>query len=168
MGDAQHLKEAREAVLLPVLRKDFMLEPYQIIQSRALGADCVLLIVAALEDAQMKELAQCAHDLSMDVLVEVHDEAELERALDIEGAILGINNRNLRTFVTDISVTTRLAARVPAGRLIVSESGISSRADLDLLQHAGVHAFLIGETFMRASDPGAALKALVAPSATPD
>jgi len=165
MGEAGHLKEARDAVLLPALRKDFILEPYQVVQSRAFGADCILLIVAALEQTQMMELAQCARELAMDVLVEVHDEAELARALDVEGAMLGINNRNLRTFVTDIGVTTRLVTKVPANRLVVSESGIGSRADLDVLEGAGVHAFLVGETFMRAADPGAALQALIGPNA---
>ena len=161
MGANQHLKEARAAVTLPVLRKDFIIDLYQVVQARALGADCVLLIAAALAQTQMQELAAYALELDLDVLVEVHDEAEFDRALLIEHAMIGINNRNLRTFETDIEVSRRLARHAPKGRFLVSESGISSLAQIEALRAEGIGAFLVGEALMRAPDPGAALRALI-------
>jgi indole-3-glycerol phosphate synthase len=161
-GEAAHLAQARDAVPLPALRKDFIIETYQVVQSRVLGADCILLIVSALEQPALLELAATARELGMDVLIEVHDAAELRRALDVSDALIGINNRNLRTFKTDIAVSLALAREVPASRRLVSESGIATRADVDLLESAGIHAFLVGETFMRAPDPGNALKTLLA------
>jgi indole-3-glycerol phosphate synthase len=163
MGADEHLVAARNAVDLPVLRKDFIIDPYQVVQSRALGADCILLIAAALTPDQMKELAQCAFALGLDVLVEVHNEHELDQALAIEHALIGINNRDLRTFNTDVEVSQRLASLIPKDRFLVSESGISSRAEIDLLRDCGIGAFLIGEALMRAPDPGAALTLLIAP-----
>jgi indole-3-glycerol phosphate synthase len=161
-GEASHLAEARSAVALPALRKDFVIDPYQVAQSRVLGADCILLIVSALEQPALLELADLARQLNMDVLIEVHDEAELARSIDVPGALIGINNRNLRTFQTDLAVSIRLARQVPSSRRLVSESGIATRADLDQLENAGIHAFLVGETFMRATDPGTALATLLA------
>ena len=161
-GEAAHLAEARDAVSLPALRKDFIIDPYQVAQSRVLGADCILLIVSALEQSVLLELAACAGELSIDVLIEVHDEAELARALEVSNALIGINNRNLRTFQTDLAVSVSLARQVPSSRRLVSESGIATRADLDQLEGAGIHAFLVGETFMRAADPGTALRTLMA------
>ena len=159
-GKDEYLQAARAAVDLPALRKDFMLDPYQIVEARALGADCVLLIMAALEDAQAAELEVAATEHGMDVLVEVHDAAELDRALALETPLLGINNRNLRTFETTLDTTLDLLARVPAGRLVVTESGILTAADVARMRAHGVEAFLVGEAFMRAPDPGAALGAL--------
>ncbi len=161
-GEAAHLAEARAAVPLAALRKDFIIDAYQVVQSRVLGADCILLIVAALEQPALLHLAACAGELGMDVLIEVHDAGELARALEVGNALIGINNRNLRTFHTDIAVSIALAREVPASRRLVSESGIATRADLDRLEGAGIHAFLVGEAFMRASDPGTALKTLLA------
>ena len=154
------LQQARQACQLPVLRKDFMIDPYQVWEARLLGADCILLIVAALSDDRMAELDGLARELGMDVLVEVHDEAELERALALEPDLLGINNRDLRTFDTDVGTTLRLLPRVPAGTLLVTESGIATREEVATMREAGVHSFLIGETFMRADEPGQKLKAL--------
>jgi indole-3-glycerol phosphate synthase len=150
------------AVPLAALRKDFIIDAYQVVQSRVLGADCILLIVAALEQPALVHLAACAGELGMDVLIEVHDERELARALEVDDALIGINNRNLRTFHTDIALSIALAREVPASRRLVSESGIATRADLDRLEAAGIHAFLVGEALMRAADPGTALKALLA------
>jgi indole-3-glycerol phosphate synthase len=161
-GEAEHLGEARAAVPLAALRKDFIIDAYQVVQSRVLGADCILLIVAALEQPALVHLAACAGELGMDVLIEVHDERELARALEVDDALIGINNRNLRTFHTDIALSIALAREVPASRRLVSESGIATRADLDRLEAAGIHAFLVGEALMRAADPGTALKALLA------
>lgn len=159
-GHDDHLKAARAAVELPVLRKDFIVDPYQVVESRALGADCILLIVAALAPDRLAELYGAARALNLDVLVEVHDAAELETALTLKPRLLGVNNRNLKTFETRLETTHTLQPRVPGTALLVTESGIHSRADVDAMHAAGVHAFLVGEAFMRADDPGAALAAL--------
>ena len=161
-GSASHLQQARAACTLPVLRKDFMVDEYQVVQSRALGADCILLIAACLDDALMADLEACARALGMAVLVEVHDGAELERALRLRTPLVGINNRNLKTFEVTLDTTLSLLPRVPADRLLVTESGILSRADVVRMRAAGVNAFLVGEAFMRADDPGAALADLFA------
>ena len=159
-GHADYLRQARAACPLPVLRKDFMIDPYQVLEARAMGADCILLIAACLSDAQMAELEACAIDQGLDVLVEVHDGEELDRALRLQTPLLGINNRNLRSFEVTLDTTLGLLPRVPADRLLVTESGITSRADVLRMRAAQVHAFLVGEAFMRADDPGAALAAL--------
>jgi indole-3-glycerol phosphate synthase len=159
-GQNDFLKQARASCDLPVLRKDFMVDPYQIYESRAVGADCVLLIAACLEDAQMAELEAIARSLDMAVLVEVHDAAELERALKLRTPLLGINNRNLRTFEVTLQTTLDLLQRVPGDRLVITESGIQSKDDVRKMREAGVHAFLVGEAFMRADDPGSALAGL--------
>ena len=161
-GAAAYLQQARAACALPVLRKDFMVDDYQVVEARALGADCVLLIAACLDDAQMADLEAAALALGMDVLVEVHDGAELERALRLKTSLLGINNRNLRSFEVTLQTTLDLLPRVPADRLLVTESGILGRDDVRRMRDAGVHAFLVGEAFMRAPDPGAALADLFA------
>jgi indole-3-glycerol phosphate synthase len=159
-GADAHLMQARAACALPVLRKDFMIDEYQVVQARALGADCILLIAACLDDGLMAELEACALSLGMDVLVEVHDGDELNRALRLKTKLLGINNRNLRTFEVTLATTIDLLPRVPAHRLLVTESGILARGDVQRMRQAGVHAFLVGEAFMRANDPGAALSGL--------
>jgi indole-3-glycerol phosphate synthase len=159
-GAPEDLVTARAACSLPALRKDFLIDPHQVFEARALGADCVLLIVACLEDAQMRELEKVAHALGMAVLVEVHDGEELERALALQTPLVGINNRNLRTFETRLETTLDLLPRIPAGRLVVTESGILSAADVRRMRECGVHAFLVGEAFMRAEDPGKALEKL--------
>jgi len=159
-GQVDYLKQARASCQLPVLRKDFMIDPYQIYESRAMGADCVLLIAAILDDAQMKEMEFIATTLDMAVLVEVHDGAELDRALKLKTPLLGINNRNLRTFEVSLDVTLDLQKNVPADRLLVTESGILGPADVQRMRTAGVNAFLVGEAFMRADEPGEALAAL--------
>jgi indole-3-glycerol phosphate synthase len=159
-GTLAHLQAARAACDLPVLRKDFMIDPYQVYEARAMGADCILLIVAALEDARMAELEECAVSLGMDVLVEVHDGAELDRALRLKTPLLGINNRNLRTFEVSLRTTLDLLARIPADRLVVTESGILGPDDVATMRSANVNAFLVGEAFMRADDPGAELARL--------
>ena len=161
-GRIDDLKQARASCALPVLRKDFMIDPWQVYESRAIGADCILLIAAVLSDAQMAELEAVAHALDMAVLVEVHDGAELERALKLKTPLVGINNRNLRTFETSLDTTLGLLKDVPDDRLLVTESGIATRADVQRLRSAGVHAFLVGETFMRAPEPGLALAELFA------
>lgn len=157
-GKDVYLQEARAACQLPVLRKDFMVDPYQIVESRTLGADCVLLIVANLSDDQMKELHDLAVQLGMDVLVEAHNQKELERALRLPTRLIGINNRDLKTFKVSLNMTLGLRHQVPADRILVTESGIRTRQDVDLMQAHGVNAFLVGEQFMRAPDPGAALR----------
>ena len=161
-GAPEYLQAVRAACALPVLRKDFIIDPYQVDEARAMGADCILLIVVALEDAQMRALERRAHELGMAVLVEVHDAEELERALALETPLLGINNRNLRTFDTRLETTLNLLPRIPAGRLVVTESGIATREDVERMRDHEVHAFLVGEAFMRADDPGAALQTLFA------
>ena len=159
-GADRHLVEARSASGLPVLRKDFTIDAWQVWEARALGADCILLIVAALGDAQLNELAALATHLGMDVLVEVHDAAELERAAHLEPLLLGINNRDLRTFETTLDTTLELLDRIPDGRTVVTESGIHTRADVARMRAAGVHGFLVGEAFMRAERPGTRLREL--------
>ena len=159
-GAPEHLPAARAACALPVLRKDFLIDPYQVLESRALGADCVLLIAACLEDAQMRELESAAQRAGMAVLVEVHDARELERALALTTPLLGINNRDLRTFETRLETTLELLPRVPKDRMAVTESGILSREDVARMRAGGVQTFLVGEAFMRAADPGGALAAL--------
>jgi indole-3-glycerol phosphate synthase len=159
-GSAAYLEQARAACALPVLRKDFMVDAYQVFEARAMGADCILLIAACLGDALMIDLEAQAHSLGMAVLVEVHDGAELERALRLKTPLVGINNRNLRTFDVTLQTTLDLLPRVPNDRLLVTESGILARADVLRMRDANVHAFLVGEAFMRAPDPGAALAAL--------
>jgi indole-3-glycerol phosphate synthase len=160
-GRDAYLGLARTAVDLPCLRKDFMLEPYQIVESRALDADCVLLIMAALSDDEAQNLARLAHDLAMDVLVEVHDGGELDRALMIEADLIGINNRNLKTLGVDIATTEALAPRVPADRLLVAESGLYGHADLERMAKVGARAFLVGESLMREADVTAATRRLL-------
>jgi len=159
-GEDAHLEQARAACPLPVLRKDFTIDAYQVYEARALGADCILLIVAALGDAAINDLAGLATHLGMDVLVEVHDYEELERAAHLDESILGINSRNLRTFETDLGTVIDLLDTVPENRLVVAESGIHSPADVARLREAGVHTFLVGEAFMRAEHPGARLAEL--------
>ncbi|MEP6505823.1 MAG: indole-3-glycerol phosphate synthase TrpC [Betaproteobacteria bacterium] len=159
-GHADYLKAARAACTLPVIRKDFMIDVYQVVEARAMGADAILLIAACLGDTQMSELEHAAAEQGLDVLVEVHDGAELERALRLKTPLVGINNRNLRTFEVTLQATLDLMAGVPADRLLVTESGILVQADVARMRAAGVHAFLVGEAFMRAPDPGAALEAL--------
>ncbi|MDY6828320.1 MAG: indole-3-glycerol phosphate synthase TrpC [Pseudomonadota bacterium] len=159
-GHDRYLQHARAACGLPVLRKDFVIDPYQVVEARAIGADCVLLIVAVLGDAQLAELAACAQAFGLDVLVEVHDERELERALALEPRLLGINNRDLHSFETRLDTTWRLLGLVPSGSLLITESGIHDPADVAAMRERGVNAFLVGESLMRAQDPGAALRHL--------
>ena len=160
MGSEEHLREARAACALPVLRKDFIIDPYQMFEARAIGADCVLLIVAVLDDTQLAGLHALAVRLGMDVLVEVHDAAEVERALRLDTPLIGINNRDLRSFATSLDVTTALLPMIPHDRIIVTESGIHTPADVERMRREGVHAFLVGEAFMRADDPGSRLAEL--------
>jgi indole-3-glycerol phosphate synthase len=164
-GDTAHLVAARAAVPLPVLRKDFILDPWQIYESRAMGADCVLLILAALDDAQATDLEATAIELGMDVLVEVHNREELHRALRLRTPMIGINNRNLKTLQTDIAVTEELAATLPTGRFLVAESGIRTSADITRLATAGARAFLVGESLLRQADVTAATRALLGAAA---
>jgi indole-3-glycerol phosphate synthase len=159
-GAPEYLQQARAACELPVLRKDFMVDPYQVYQARSWGADAILLIVAALDHGLMAELEACAHDLGMDVLVEVHDGAELDAALRLKTRLLGINNRNLRTFETSLQNTLDLLPRIPKEKLVVTESGILDADDVRRMRQADVHAFLVGEAFMRAADPGKELARL--------
>ena len=160
LGQVDHLKQARASCSLPVLRKDFMIDAYQVYESRVMGADCILLIAACLDDARMKTLEALAFSLDMAVLVEVHDAGELERALKLRTPLIGINNRNLKTFEVSLETTVALAAKVPAGRIVVTESGIATAADVQRMRDAKVNAFLVGEAFMRAEDPGVALAGL--------
>jgi len=159
-GAPEYLVAAREACALPALRKEFIIDEYQVAESRALGADAILLIVAALEDAQMATLEACAIEYGMDVLVEIHSGDELDRALRLRTPLLGINNRNLRNFSVTLDTTFNLLPRVPKDRLVITESGILTQRDVLMMRDRGVHAFLVGEAFMRAPDPGAALTAL--------
>jgi len=161
-GRDDFIAAARDAVALPVLRKDFMLDPYQIVESRALGADCVLLIMAALGDAQAAELEAAAVEYGLDVLIEVHDEAELDRALTLASPLIGVNNRNLKTLKTDLAVTERLAPRIPADRLLVCESGLNLPADLARMAAVGASCFLVGTSLMEQADVAAATRALLA------
>jgi indole-3-glycerol phosphate synthase len=161
-GSNDFLKQARASCDLPVLRKDFMVDAYQVYESRVIGADCILLIAACLDDAQMADLEAIAISLDMAVLVEVHDRAELDRALKLKTPLVGINNRNLRSFEVSLETTLDLVHAVPADRLLVTESGIVSPEDVKRMRDAQVHAFLVGEAFMRAADPGAALSTLFA------
>jgi indole-3-glycerol phosphate synthase len=159
-GADQYLQQARAACTLPVLRKDFTIDPYQVHEARALGADCILLIVSALDDTQLADLSGLALELGMDVLVEVHDIDELERAIQVPVPLVGINNRNLRTFEVSLDVTLGMKDAVPRDRLLVTESGILVHEDVDRMRAAGVNAFLVGETFMRAPEPGESLREL--------
>jgi indole-3-glycerol phosphate synthase len=161
-GADEYLLQARAACELPVIRKDFIIDPYQVYEARALDADCILLIVACLSDAQLAGLNDLAHELGMDVLVEVHDGEELDRALRVDGRLIGINNRDLRSFEVDLKTTVDLLDRIPDERLVVTESGIHTPADVRLMRGHGVHAFLVGEAFMRAEDPGGRLAELFA------
>lgn len=156
-GHENYLQAARAACTLPVIRKDFMIDPYQIYEARAIGADCILLIVSALNDQQLNELYTLAIELGMDVLIEVHDRDELRRTIPLNAPLIGINNRNLRTFVTSLNTTLDLLAEVPSNTLLVTESGIHTQADVQLMREHQVNAFLVGEAFMRAADPGAEL-----------
>lgn len=159
-GSDAYLQEARNAVSLPVIRKDFIIDPYQVYEARAMGADCILLIVAALGDAQMHELASLAAQLELDVLVEVHDAPELERALELNTHLIGINNRNLRTFETSLETTSDLLTQIPDDKIVVTESGIHTLDDVAYMRSRDVHSFLVGEAFMRADDPGEKLAQL--------
>ncbi len=161
-GSLDHLRPARAATALPVLRKDFMLDPYQVVEARSAGADCILIIAAAVDDACAAELEAAAFALGMDVLVEVHDENELDRALRLKSRLIGINNRDLQTFATTLDTCERLARRVPADRIVIGESGIFSPVDLARLSNAGINAFLVGESLMRQADVAAATRALLA------
>lgn len=159
-GSEDYLQQARAACTLPVIRKDFLIDSYQVAEARGIGADCILLIVSALDDAQMHELAACAESLGMDVLIEVHDRNELDRALTLATPLIGINNRNLHTFEVSLDTTYGLLSAIPKDRIVVTESGIFTRNDVHAMQEKGVNAFLVGEAFMRADEPGEELKRL--------
>ncbi|WP_316366927.1 indole-3-glycerol phosphate synthase TrpC [Candidatus Thiodiazotropha sp. CDECU1] len=161
-GSDQYLQQARDACTLPVIRKDFIIDPYQVYEARAIGADCILLIAACLDDQQLKDLNDLARQLGMDVLIEVHDAEELQRALQVENRLIGINNRNLRSFEVSLDTTLELLPRIPADRIVVTESGILTSEDVALMRSHQVNAFLVGEAFMRAEDPGAKLARLFA------
>jgi indole-3-glycerol phosphate synthase len=163
-GSPEYLKQARAACSLPVIRKDFLVDPYQVVEARAMAADCILLIVASLEDGQMAELNATAVELGMDVLVEVHDAAELDRALRLDTPLVGVNNRNLHNFEVSLNTTLELLPQIPADRLAVTESGILTRADVELMLDNSVYSFLVGEAFMRVEDPGAELQRLFFPA----
>lgn len=159
-GADDHLAQARDACTLPVIRKDFIIDPYQVYEARAIGADCILLIAACLDDDRMAELNELAHRLGMDVLIEIHDGEELERVLALPNRLIGINNRDLHSFEVRLETTLELLERIPRDRIVVTESGIHSQSDVARMRRHGVHAFLVGETFMRAADPGARLAEL--------
>ena len=159
-GDEEYLKQARHACKLPVIRKDFMIDPWQVAESRAIGADCILLIVAALEPARMQELAASAREYGMDFLVEVHNRKELDQALLLDADLIGINNRDLHTFKTSLAVTYDLLPHIPEGAAVITESGIHIREDVEEMLEHGVYGFLVGESFMRAQEPGEKLKEL--------
>lgn len=159
-GHEDYLQAAREACSLPVIRKDFIIDPYQVYEARAIGADCILLIVSALSDGQLRELYELATELGMDVLIEVHDRAELERVLPLHAPLIGINNRNLRTFATSLQTSIDLLPLVPESTVLVTESGIHTRDDVQKMRDHQIHAFLVGEAFMRAEQPGAELNKL--------
>ncbi len=160
-GAPDHLMKARKATTLPILRKDFLFDAYQVLEARAWGADCILIIMAAVDDEVAKTLNKTAHDLGLDVLIETHDEHELKRALALEGRLIGVNNRNLRTFETSLEVCERLLPSIPPGKIVVAESGISDHADCKRLAKAGVEAFLVGEALMRHKDVAAATRTLL-------
>ncbi len=160
-GRPEYLTEARQVTSLPLLRKDFLVDPYQVLEARALGADCILIIMAAVDDATARELATAAHELGMDALAEVHDAPELDRAFRLDTRLIGINNRDLKSFVTDLAVTEALAPLVPKDRIVVAESGIFTHADLERLAGAGVGAFLVGESLMRQADVAEATRTLL-------
>lgn len=162
-GSNAHLREARAACTLPILRKDFIIDPYQVYEARAIGADCILLIVACLDDDRLRELSILAQELGLDVLMEVHDREELEQALAIPGRLIGINNRDLRSFRVDLETTTGMLDAIPADRIPITESGIRSREEVAHMRGHGIHAFLVGEAFMRAADPDEMLARLFAP-----
>jgi indole-3-glycerol phosphate synthase len=159
-GGEDYLQQARAACSIPVIRKDFIIDPYQVYEARAINADCILLIVAALDDAALHELLDLAHALGMDVLMEVHDEEELERALRTGARLIGINNRNLRTFDTSLSTTIDMLDKIPEDHIVVTESGIHTPDDVKLMRDNNVHAFLVGEAFMKAEEPGSKLAEL--------
>ncbi|MCU7871067.1 MAG: indole-3-glycerol phosphate synthase TrpC, partial [Candidatus Thiodiazotropha sp. (ex Lucinoma borealis)] len=161
-GHDRYLQQARNACNLPVIRKDFIIDPYQVYEARAIGADCILLIVACLDDRQLSALNDLAHQLGMDVLIEVHDADELDRALRVNNRLIGINNRNLRTFDVSLDTTLELLSKIPAERIVVTESGILAPEDVTLMREHQVNAFLVGEAFMRADEPGAKLAQLFA------
>ena len=160
-GHNDYLKQARDSVNIPVLRKDFIIDAWQVYQSRALGADCILLIVAALADPKLYELTLLAHELGMDVLMEVHDHGELLRALNTPAKLIGINNRNLKTFVTSLTTSVDISKQIPNDRIVISESGIHNADDIAMLQSNGINVFLIGEAFMRHNNPGAKLSRMI-------
>jgi len=159
-GDAEYLRQARQACSLPVLRKDFMVDPWQILESRVMGADCILLIVSALPQSLLQELLIQANEVDLDVLIEVHDEAEMERALQLDHELIGVNNRNLNTFETSLATSERLKTMLSSDQLLVTESGIKTKDDVKRMQGSGINTFLVGEAFMRETDPGLALRGM--------
>jgi indole-3-glycerol phosphate synthase len=160
-GSPEHLIKARKATPLPILRKDFLFDPYQVLEARAWGADCILIVMAAVDDETAKTLNKAAHDLGLDVLIETHDEKELKRALALEGRLIGVNNRDLHTFATSLEVSERLAPHIPAGKIVVAESGVLDHADCKRLAKAGIETFLVGEALMRHKNVTAATRTLL-------